>query len=51
MPGATSYEVRRNTSADPGSAELIAPAVSTTAFGDTSAAPEQIYHDWLKAKS
>jgi len=48
---ATTYEVWRNTSNDPNSAMRIASSVSGTMYGDTAAAPEQIYYYWVKARN
>jgi alpha-mannosidase len=51
VEGATGYEVWRNKSNDLASAELLAPSVHGTVYGDTSCAPEQICYYWVRAKN
>ena len=48
-PGATRYEVWRNTSNSSGSATRIAALVSGTSYDDTSVTVGQTYHYWVKA--
>ena len=49
VSGATSYAVLRNTINDSGSALVIAPAVVTTAFNDTSAVAAITHFYWIRA--
>jgi hypothetical protein len=50
-PGATAYEVWRNTSDSSASATQLAGNVSSTSYDDTLATPGTTFYYWVKAKN
>lgn len=51
VPGATGYEVWRNTADNSGSATQIASAVNGTSYADTTVSIGQTYYYWTKARN